>query len=189
MGTEFVDQLKSFQLGSLNALEWCGIVAIGLAILIAGNKAPRFGNARKTGKRVVKRSQNKEKPRSVPKGRDETVLVVDDDASMLRAHSRLIGRMGYKVQKALGGQEAIDFLRNNHADLIVLDLLMPGLDGIETFRSIKDINPHQRAIVLSGFAGPAMVNSIKTLGVNTYLVKPTEAGILARAIRDEIDRN
>ena len=95
MGTEFVDQLKSFQLGSLNALEWCGIVAIGLAILIAGNKAPRFGNARKTGKRVVKRSQNKEKPRSVPKGRDKTVLVVDDDASMLRAHSRLIGRMGY----------------------------------------------------------------------------------------------
>lgn len=66
---------------------------------------------------------------------------------------------------------------------------MPGLDGIETFRSIKDINPHQRAIVLSGFAGPAMVNSIKTLGVNTYLVKPAEAGILARAIRDEIDRN
>ena len=115
--------------------------------------------------------------------------MVDDDASMLRAHSRLIGRMGYKVQKALGGQEAIDFFRNNHADLIVLDLLMPGLDGIETFRSIKDINPHQRAIVLSGFAGPAMVNSIKTLGVNTYLVKPTEAGILARAIRDEIDRN
>jgi len=192
MGSELIDQIRSFQPGSLNTLEWCGILAIGVAILLVAYKALHLGGRRKIGNRVLpgaKRNLRKEKPRSVPKGRDETVLVVDDDASVLRAHSRLIGRMGYKVQKALGGQEAIDYLRNNHADLIVLDLLMPGLDGIETFRSIKDINPYQRAIVLSGFAGPAMVNSIKTLGVNTYLVKPAEAGILAQAIRDEIDRN
>jgi CheY-like chemotaxis protein len=121
-------------------------------------------------------------------GGEETILVVDDDPAVLRAHTRLISKLGYNVQRALGGQEAIDYIKKNHADLIILDLLMPGLDGIETFRAIKEVNPYQRAIVLSGFAGPAMVNSIKILGVNTYLVKPAEVGILAQAIRDEIDR-
>ena len=125
--------------------------------------------------------------KELPKG-NETVLIVDDDPGVLRAHSRLISKLGYNTQRALGGQDAITFVRNNHADLIVLDLLMPGMDGIETFRNIREINPYQKAIVLSGFAGPAMVNSIKTLGVNTYLVKPAEIGILAKAIRDEIDR-
>lgn len=177
----------------LNALEWIGVfffVTMGIYMVVrardlfsASRQSTRKPQALKEKARKPVRDEVKKLP-----GGEETVLVVDDDPAVLRAHTRLISKLGYNVQRALGGQEAIEYIRKNHADLIVLDLLMPGLDGIETFRAIRDINPYQRAIVLSGFAGPAMVNSIKTLGVNTYLVKPAEVNILAQAIREEIDR-
>ena len=184
--------LRDLRVGGINSLEWAGIICTSsFSIYFVLNLRDRLSgmcsarNPTRGKKQTAKPS--KEMIKQLPLGK-ETILVVDDDPAVLRAHSRLISKLGYNTQRALGGQEAIDYIRNNHADLIILDLLMPGLDGIETFRSIKDINPYQKAIVLSGFAGPSMVNAIKTLGVNTYLVKPAELSILAKAIRDEIDR-
>ena len=190
--TEILQLLRNLRLGGINSLEWAGIICTSsFSMYFVLNLRDRFSAIRSTGKPVRAKKtpkSNKQATKDLPLG-EETILVVDDDPAVLRAHARLISKLGYNAKRALGGQEAIDYIRNNHADLIVLDLLMPGMDGIETFRSIKNINPYQKAIVLSGFAGPAMVNSIKTLGVTTYLVKPAELGILAKAIRDEIDRH
>jgi CheY-like chemotaxis protein len=188
-----IEPLRGNVVGGLNLLEWGGL---GMMAVVAAWSVLSLRDLLTFRKnRPDKPKKRSEKPgkisnddlKSLPKG-EETVLVVDDDPAVLKANGKLISRLGYSVQRALGGQEAIDYIRNSHADLIVLDLLMPGLDGIETFREIKRINPHQKAIVLSGFAGPAMVSSIKTLGIHTYLVKPAESGILAKAIRDEIAR-
>lgn len=188
----FVETLRGVEPGGLNLLEWGGVAFLA-AVLAWGFLRLRDLLSSKITRRMPRPPT--EKPgkvdpgelKSLPRG-EETVLLVDDDPAVLKANGKLISRLGYSVHRALGGQEAIDYIRSNHADLIVLDLLMPGMDGIETFREIKRINPYQKAIVLSGFAGPAMVNSMKTLGIHTYLVKPAETGILAKAIRDEILR-
>ena len=188
-----LQHLRGLSVYGLNALEWIGVfffVSMGIYMVMRARdifSANKQVTAKPKTLKQTPRKAVRDDIKRLPGG-EETVLVVDDDPAVLRAHTRLISKLGYNVQRALGGQEAIEYIRKNHADLIVLDLLMPGLDGIETFRAIRDINPYQRAIVLSGFAGPAMVNSIKTLGVNTYLVKPAEASILAQAIREEIDR-
>lgn len=179
----------------LNVLEWFGAVSAisfflyfmsGIRDTLSGGAATKRGrrNGSRKHSEIPKRSAS---ATDLPHG-DETVLIVDDDLAVLRAHSRLVSKLGYRVERALGGKAAIDFIQRKHADLIILDLLMPDLDGIDTFRAIKEINPTQRAIVLSGFAGPAMVNTIKSLGVGSYLVKPAQISFLARAIREEIDR-
>lgn len=193
MVPDILVKLRSVVFVGINVLEWVGILCIASLAFFAVNggwKSLMKGmDDRRMSRRKKISNPDKATMKRLPHGSgDETVLVVDDDPAVLRSHVRLVSRLGYNVQRALGGQEAIEYVRGKHADLIVLDLLMPGMDGIETFRSIKNINPYQKAIVLSGFAGPAMVTSIKNLGVNTYLVKPAEVGILAKAIRDEIDR-
>lgn len=183
------EQVQAYSVFGANPLEWIGLLSmVGAIVYLVAEAARRVRIHRKRSARVGQEKVGiSSKGRSLPQG-DETILLVDDDPAVLRANSRLVGRLGYQVQRALGGQEAVDYIRANHADLIILDLLMPGMDGIETYQRIKKINPFQKAIVLSGFAGPAMVNSIKSLGVSTYLVKPAEAAILAQAIRDEIER-
>ena len=188
---QFVQFFRGIQLAGLNSLEWAGVICtVSIGVYGLMRLRDHFSGSGKSASPVKAAPtpiNGKQTLKDLPKG-NETVLIVDDDPAVLRAHARLVSKLGYNTQRALGGQDAVNYIRNSHADLIVLDLLMPGMDGIETFRHIRDINPYQKAIVLSGFAGPAMVNSIKTLGVNTYLVKPAEIGILAKAIRDEIDR-
>jgi CheY-like chemotaxis protein len=194
MKLPLVEQARHFHLNGLNLLEWAGILFVAstfIYLILRIRDALSADHLKKRKANKIASSLSNKAPRqelkTLPRG-EETILVVDDDPGVLRANTRLISKLGYNVQRALGGQEAVDYIKDNHADLIILDLLMPGMDGIETFRNIKQFNPYQKAIVLSGFAGPAMVNSIKTLGVNTYLVKPAEVGILAQAIRDEIER-
>ena len=195
MISSFISSIRTLQYSGLNTLEWFGIIS-GVSILFysiftlrdllsvsGANKAQRKTLLR-TNPEIPRKAEMK---KDLPHG-DETILIVDDDAAVLKAHARLVAKLGYQVERAVGGQAAIDYVHDHHADLIVLDLLMPELDGIETFRAIKKINPLQRAIVLSGFAGPAMVNAIKSLGVGSYLVKPAQVSILAKAIRDELDR-
>ena len=189
MELQLFEYLRGIRIQGGNLLEWLGVVLLISGAIYVVMEVRHWVYCRRKPKAPVVRPPppEKSKPSELPQG-DETILLVDDDPAVLRANSRLVTRLGYTVQKATGGREAVDFIKGNHADLIILDLLMPGMDGIETYQQIKSINPYQKAIVLSGFAGPAMVNSIKTLGVNTYLVKPVEIGMLARAIRDEIER-
>jgi CheY-like chemotaxis protein len=190
MGLELFEMLRAIRIHGANLLEWLGVIfvlaSLTYTVLRIRQAVSAKGKARFPAVRGVLPPKNG-KPGELPQG-DETILLVDDDASVLRANSRLVSRLGYDVRKAGGGEEAVEYIRGHHADLIILDLLMPGMDGIETYQQIKRINPYQKAIVLSGFAGPAMVNGIKLLGVSTYLVKPVEMGVLARAIREEIER-
>ena len=195
---EMLQWIRAHPFGGLNLLEWIGAVSATSLVIYAFTR-PRIRISRD---RVLKDRPSgvagRRRPavpaairqplEDLPRG-NETILLVDDDAAVLRTHARLIGRLGYRVHRAVGGENAVKFIREHPADLIVLDLLMPGMDGIETLRQLRTVNPSQRAIVLSGFAGPAMVSSMRTLGVNTYLIKPAELGTLARAIRDELDRS
>lgn len=194
MLNNMLTQARQFDALGLNALEWFGLMAVLCIVLLAAlSLHDAVAGSMHRGK-SEKRGRNRELPvkqkieSSLPQG-NETILIVDDDAAVLRAHSRLVGKLGYNVERAPSGKDAIEFVRSQHADLIILDLLMPEMDGMETFRAIKKINPDQRAIVLSGFAGPAMVSAIKSLGVGSYLVKPAQVSILARAIREELDRD
>jgi DNA-binding NtrC family response regulator len=86
-------------------------------------------------------------------GRNESILVVDDSKEQRELAMNMLGKLGYEVKTVARGEEAIEYLENKKADLLILDMIMdPGIDGMETYRRILEINPVQKAVIVSGFS-------------------------------------
>ena len=120
---------------------------------------------------------------------DERVLVVDDDPNQREMAAELLASLGYQVSSAANGHDALDCLRNQPADIIILDMIMEkDFDGLDTYRGILKINPTQKAIVVSGFSSTDRVEEMQKLGAGQYVKKPYTRDILASAIRTELDR-
>jgi CheY-like chemotaxis protein len=121
--------------------------------------------------------------------RGETILVVDDVKEQRELAKSMLGRLGFHVQAVVGGAEAIDFIKKNKADLIVLDMIMePGMDGLETYRRIVEINPNQKAVIVSGFSENNRVRKTQELGAGAFVRKPYVLEKIGLAARKELDR-
>lgn len=122
-------------------------------------------------------------------GGTEKVLVVDDDETQREVVLKLLKKLGYRVSSVESGERAIEFLVENPQDLVVLDMIMPGgIDGTETYRQILDINPHQKAIILSGLSESDRVLEAQMLGAGAFVRKPVTKSVIAAAVRTELDR-
>ncbi len=123
-------------------------------------------------------------------GKGESILVVDDVAEQRDVAAGLLTRLGYRVQAVSSGEEALEYLAANQADILVLDMIMPpGIDGLETFRRVREINPQQKAIIVSGFAETERVKKAQELGAGAYVRKPYLTERIGLAIRDELTRS
>ncbi|MHB8830098.1 MAG: response regulator, partial [Syntrophales bacterium] len=119
----------------------------------------------------------------------ESVLVVDDVAEQREVASRLLACMGYDVHAVASGEEAVEYLRANKTDILVLDMIMvPGIDGLETYKRILEIKPKQKAIIVSGFSETERVREAQRLGAGSYVRKPYIMEKIGTAIRDELNR-
>ena len=122
-------------------------------------------------------------------GQGESVLVVDDIAEQGEIAIKLLTRLGYEVYLVSSGEEAVEYLKGNKVDILVLDMIMtPGIDGLETFRRILEINPRQKAIIVSGFSETERVGEAQKLGAGAYVKKPYVLEKIGVAIRDELNR-
>lgn len=119
----------------------------------------------------------------------ERILIVDDDEMQRDVGRELLATLGYYVEAVGSGEEAIAWLRQHQADLLVLDMIMPGgIDGAETYRRALQLRPDQRGIVVSGYAESERVKVALALGAGAYIRKPVTMERLARAVRAELDR-
>ena len=119
----------------------------------------------------------------------EKILVVDDMVDQREIAARLLEKLGYAVDLASDGKEAVEYIRQGRADLVLLDMIMdPGIDGLETYREILKINPDQKAIIVSGFSESDRVKGALKLGAGSYVKKPYLLHEIARAVRTELDR-
>ena len=122
-------------------------------------------------------------------GRGETVLVVDDIAEQRDVASGLLRKLGYRVHSVSSGEEAIEYLKQNRADILILDMIMaPGMDGMEAYRRILEIHPQQKAILVSGFSETDRVRKAQLLGAGVYVKKPYVMETIGLALRKELDR-
>ena len=122
-------------------------------------------------------------------GKGESVLVVDDIAEQRDIASLLLKRLGYQVHAVSSGEEAVEHLKGNKADMLVLDMIMtPGIDGLETYQRVLEINPTQKAILVSGFSETERVKKAQELGAGAYVKKPYVMEKIGIAIRDGLDR-
>jgi len=123
------------------------------------------------------------------KGNGERVLIVDDLEDQREIASNILSTLGYTVSAVPSGEDAIDYLSKNTADLVILDMLMPpGMDGLETFEEILKIRPGQKAIIASGFAETDRVKEALDIGVGQFVRKPYNIKDVGLAIRKELEK-
>jgi PAS domain S-box-containing protein len=119
----------------------------------------------------------------------ETILVVDDVAEQRELASAMLRKLGYSTESLSSGEEAVEYLKQKPANLIILDMIMdPGIDGLETYRKIAEHRPGQKAIIVSGFAETDRVKEAQKLGAGQYLKKPYTLEKIAVAVRNELDK-
>ncbi len=119
----------------------------------------------------------------------ESVLIVDDVEEQREIASELLSSLGYKVETVQNGSEAIEYLKDNHVDIIVLDMIMEkDFDGLDTYREIIRLCPGQKAVIVSGFSPTDRVNEMQRLGAGPYVKKPYTLTTISEVIREELDK-
>jgi PAS domain S-box-containing protein len=119
----------------------------------------------------------------------ETVLVVDDDPVQREVTLKLLQKLGYKADTVECGEMAIEYIKKQPCDLLLLDMIIPdGMDGAETYKKALEINPEQKAIIISGYSESERVAEARRLGVGAFLKKPLTLEIIGKAVRKELDR-
>jgi two-component system cell cycle sensor histidine kinase/response regulator CckA len=122
-------------------------------------------------------------------GNGETLLLVDDVEEQREIASHMLKKLGYSVTSVASGEEAIEYMKNNSADLLILDMIMdPGIDGLETYKRLLKLHPNQKAIIASGFSETKRVKEAQKLGAGAYVKKPYIFEKIGPAIRDELDK-
>jgi PAS domain S-box-containing protein len=120
-------------------------------------------------------------------GHGETILVIDDVQSQREISCKMLEALQYKAKAVSGGEEAIRYLQENSADLLLLDMIMdPGIDGRETYERIKKSHPHQKAIIVSGYAETEQVQETLKRGAGRFLKKPLILEELGLALKEEL---
>jgi PAS domain S-box-containing protein len=131
-----------------------------------------------------------ERPEEIFKGK-ETVLLVDDEQMIIEVGQEILFALGYKVLVATNGYEAVQIFQKrwNAIDLVILDLIMPGLSGGETFDQMKNINPGINVLLCSGYSLNGQAMEILDRGCNGFIQKPFKLRELSIKLREILDRN
>jgi two-component system cell cycle sensor histidine kinase/response regulator CckA len=120
-------------------------------------------------------------------GRGEKILVVDDERDQREIASVLLTELGYSVHTVSSGEEAVDYIKTNTADLLLLDMLMaPGIDGLDTYKQILKSHPGMKAIITSGFSESDRVKQALKLGAGMYVKKPYTMEKIGLAVSREL---
>ena len=141
----------------------------------------------------VTRDEVPDKKKQVPLkdylGHGEKILVVDDEERQREIAGELLTRLGYVAEAVSSGEEAIEYVKEQPVDLIVLDMVMPkGINGRKTYEEIIKIRPGQKAIIASGYAKTKEVDTAQELGAGKYIKKPYVLEKIGVAVKEELEK-
>jgi CheY-like chemotaxis protein len=112
------------------------------------------------------------------------VLFVDDEDMVLRVGTRMLERLGFRVLRAAGGEAAIDIFRDraDDIDLVLLDMVMPGLSGSQVFEALREIDPDVDVLLSTGYSIDDRAADVLRRGCRGYVQKPYSIATLAEKI-------
>ena len=116
------------------------------------------------------------------------VLVVDDEGAIRYSVSKTLQRVGYNVGEASSGEEALDSMKKQHYDVILTDIRMPGLTGVELLKRIKEQAPDAIVILMTGYASLGTAVEALRLGAHDYLIKPSSSQDIRQSVARGVDR-
>jgi CheY-like chemotaxis protein len=119
----------------------------------------------------------------------ETILIIDDEEAIVATTKEMLENLGYRVMTARSGTEAIEIYKagRDEIDLVVLDMIMPEMNGGETFDHLKRINPDIKTILSSGYSIDGQAQAILDRGCLAFLQKPFTMHILSQKVRQVLD--
>ncbi len=119
----------------------------------------------------------------------ESILLVDDQREIIEAGGEMLRELGYTVLTATGGQEATDIYRSRKdaIDLVILDMIMPELSGKATYEVLKEIDPHVKVLLCSGYSVNSEASEILQRGCNGFIQKPFDLATLSFHIREVLE--
>jgi CheY-like chemotaxis protein len=111
-------------------------------------------------------------------------MVVDDEEPIRALAAEMLGYLGLGVESVPSGEEAVARFRGGaRPDLVILDVIMPGMSGIETFRSIRELVPAQKVLIATGFADRSVMDALAAEGASGFIQKPYHLEALAGRVR------
>jgi DNA-binding NtrC family response regulator len=117
-----------------------------------------------------------------------SILIVDDEAIVVHSTLRILEGQGYSLQTASDGAEALRKIDESPCDLVILDIMMPKMDGVEVLRRVKEAHPDIEVIMFTGLAEIETAVSCMKLGAFDYLAKPFEPEELRLAVTRALER-
>ncbi|MBL7048504.1 MAG: sigma-54-dependent Fis family transcriptional regulator [Nitrospira sp.] len=115
------------------------------------------------------------------------ILVIDDEPIIRTSCERCLKPEGYEIKTTATGAEGLEFLKNEPFDLVLLDLMMPDMDGMEVLQMIKKTYPSIKVIMITGYSTVDTAVDTLRMGAFNYLQKPFNPDTLLNAVKDAVD--
>jgi|WetSurMetagenome_2_1015567.scaffolds.fasta_scaffold800004_1 CheY-like chemotaxis protein len=124
---------------------------------------------------------------------DKNILVVDDDPLVLKTLTRYLATFGYDIKSAASGQEAVHIAEVYSLDLIIADIRMPGMNGIETIKQLRQLmqdkyNKTVPEIIITGYASDENRIEAEQLGIADYIYKPFDVEVFIAAVKKNLEK-
>ncbi|PLT31674.1 response regulator [Peribacillus deserti] len=114
------------------------------------------------------------------------VLIVDDQFGIRILLNEVLQREGYETFQAANGPQALDIVNKYPPDLVLLDMKIPGMDGIEILKRMKQIDQNIRIIIMTAYGELDMIQEARDLGALTHFAKPFDIDDIRKAVRENI---
>jgi len=111
------------------------------------------------------------------------ILIVDDQFGIRTLLNEVLTKEGYTVFKASNGLQALHIVENNMLDLVLLDMKLPGMDGVEVFKRMKQIQEDIRIIFMTAYSETEIIQKSSQLGALTYFSKPFDINEIRRTVK------
>jgi len=118
--------------------------------------------------------------------KDQKVLIVDDQYGIRVLLFEVFGKEGYQTFQAANGKQALDIVVNESPDLVILDMKIPGMDGLEILKEIKKIAPDTKVIMMTAYGELDMIKEATELGALTHFTKPFDIDELRTAVNKQL---
>ncbi len=117
-----------------------------------------------------------------------TILIVDDDEGQRNIMEKLLNSLGYDVSSVSNGYSALEYLEENDPDIVILDMIMPDMDGLDTFKEIRKKAPNQKTVIASGFSQSRRVREAQKLGAGEFIKKPMTLESLGTVVSNALSK-
>ncbi len=121
------------------------------------------------------------------KNKKRKILLVEDEAVLREALQDWLVADGYEVETTESGEDALDKIKKEEFGVIVLDLRLPGIDGLRVFEEVKDVKPEIKGVIITAYPSSETLDKAKEIGLLDYLPKPFNIEDLEKIISGALD--